>query len=77
MSITWRDRVRLAAIVAFVANFLLYIGRLLLNKQFYEEHFSTMVICAEVGFVISIAEVILAPISLRPRWAVAIAARRV
>ena len=74
MSIVWRERVRLAAIIAFVANCSLYIVRLLLHKQFYEDHYSIMVICAEFGFVISIAELILAPISLRPTWAVAIAA---
>jgi hypothetical protein len=74
MSITWRERVRFAAIIAFITNCSLYIGRLLMHKQFYEDHFSIMVICAEIGFVISIAEVILSPIILRPKWAVAIAA---
>ncbi len=74
MNLSWRESARLAAIIAFVANSSLYCGRLLLHKQFYEDHFSIMVICAEVGFVISIVQVILAPISLRPKWAVAIAA---
>jgi hypothetical protein len=72
MSIVWRERVRLTVIIAFVANCSLYIVRLFLHKQFYEDHYSIMVICAEIGFVISIAELILAPNSLRPRLAVAI-----
>ncbi len=63
----WRDRLGRLAIAIFGTDVLVYVGRLLLHRQFYEDHYNAMVICAEAGFVLSITAIILALIGIHAR----------
>lgn len=57
---TWRDTSGRVAIAVLSADLLIYLARLLVHKMFYEGHYQVMVICAESGFLLSIAAVVLA-----------------
>ncbi len=70
----WRDRLGWLAIMIFCIDVLAYISGLLLHRRFYEYHYRVMVICAEAGFVVSIAAIILALIGKSARFKVPVIA---
>jgi predicted membrane metal-binding protein len=45
-----------------------------MHRNFYEGHFSIMVICAEIGFIVSLVVLVLALISIRSKWKAVVAA---
>jgi hypothetical protein len=61
---SWRQKAEFAGVLIFVIDLLVYIGRCLMHKGFYEGHFSIMVICAEVGFIVSVVTFVLALLSV-------------
>ncbi|MGA7339741.1 MAG: hypothetical protein WBE72_20610 [Terracidiphilus sp.] len=44
-----------------------------MRRSFYEGHYSIMVVCAEIGFIVSIAALVLALAGLRKTWKAAVA----
>jgi hypothetical protein len=70
---TWRNKAGSVVIIAFAVDLFLYLARCLMHRRFYEDHYSVMVICAEGGFIVSIVAFILALVSMRRGWRVAVA----
>jgi hypothetical protein len=70
---TRRDRAGSVGKVLFAVNVLVYLGRCLMHRDFYEGHYSIAVLCAEGGVIVSIVALIIAVVSLRRGWKVAVA----
>jgi hypothetical protein len=65
---TWRNRAGFVCIPIFIVNAVAYACRCLMHRKFYEDHSSMMVVCAEIGFVVSVVALALALAGLPRKW---------
>ncbi len=63
-----REMVGRVGIGLFILNLVVYLFRCTVRKGFYESHSSAMVICAEAGFIASLAVPLLVFRYVRKKW---------
>jgi hypothetical protein len=71
--LTWRDSCERVGIAAFAADVLGYLTRLFMSKAIYQGHDQAAVICAWIGFLVSLAAPVLVVIGTQKRLKIPIA----
>jgi hypothetical protein len=64
---SWREKMRIAIVTAFISNVLAYTAKLLLPWSLVTQHVGPIVVLSETGFVVSLLILVFAPVFLTGR----------